>query len=113
MVGAPSWFAIVYPEIFARFIIDLPSTWPPYGTLEGCGVQSNVMIATIHRKSSHPAPTNNVPTIKSVPYQEMVVVFRRPCRLEVVSSFVGCDGDVRRALVTDAVVIWGLPPNAS
>jgi hypothetical protein len=43
--------------------------------------------------------------IKSVPYQETVVAFRRPCRLEVVSSFVGRDDDVRRVLVTDAVVM--------
>jgi hypothetical protein len=43
------------------------------------------MITRIHRKISHPAATNNVPTIKSVPYHDTVAAFRRPCRLEAVT----------------------------
>jgi hypothetical protein len=47
------------------------------------------MIARIYRKIFHPAATNNAPAIKSVPYHETVVVFRRPFRLEVVAFIVG------------------------
>jgi hypothetical protein len=35
------------------------------------------MIATIHRKSCHPAATNKVLTIKSLPYHDTAAAFRR------------------------------------
>ena len=39
--------------------------------------QSRVMIATINRKSSHPAATNKVLTIRRLPYHDTAAAFRR------------------------------------
>ena len=59
---------------------DLIHVKPAYRPPKKCDAQSRVMIVTIHRKSSHPAATNSMLTIRSLPYHETAAAFRLPRR---------------------------------
>jgi hypothetical protein len=45
--------------------------------------QSRVMIASIHRKNSHPAVPSSITKIRRLLYHETIAIFRRRWRLEV------------------------------
>jgi hypothetical protein len=60
------------------------------------------MIATIHWKSSHPAATNKVLTIKRLPYHDTVAAFHRRRCWDACTSFALWDDCISSAfLATD------------
>jgi hypothetical protein len=66
---------------------------------DGCRAQSRAMIARIHRKTSQPAATNNILTIKRRPYHDTGASVRRCARSEI-SSLVVCGDSVPIVFLT-------------